>query len=129
MLSTKPKILTPSLSNILIPLLTSRRATSWGVETIIAPSILISWENVNCVSPVPGGISTIIKSKSFQETFWVKVLIALVTIGPRQIIGVCWSAKNPIDIHWILYFKIGSNFWPSLFGFSFISNILGTDGP
>ena len=32
MLSTKPKILTPSLSNILIPLLTSSRATSWGVK-------------------------------------------------------------------------------------------------
>ena len=47
MLSTSPKILTPSLSNILIPLLTSSKATSWGVETMIAPSILISCEKVN----------------------------------------------------------------------------------
>ena len=69
MLSIKPKIFTPSLSNILIPLLTSNRAISCGVETIIAPSIFISCENVNWVSPVPGGISIIIKSKSFQFTF------------------------------------------------------------
>ena len=34
-------------------------------------------------------LDPIIKSKSFQFTFWVKVLIALVTIGPLQIIGVC----------------------------------------
>ena len=34
-------------------------------------------------------LSPIIKSKFFQSTFCVKVLIALVTIGPRHIIGVC----------------------------------------
>ena len=56
---------------------------------MVTSAIKTFTQKVNCVSPVPGGISIIIKSKSFQFTFFVKVLIALVTIGPRQIIGVC----------------------------------------
>ena len=34
-------------------------------------------------------LEPIIKSKSFQLTFCVNVFIALVTIGPLQIMGVC----------------------------------------
>ena len=56
---------------------------------MVTSAIRTFTQKVSWVSPVPGGISTIIKSKSFQLTFCVKVLIALVTIGPRQIIGVC----------------------------------------
>ena len=56
---------------------------------MVTSAIKTFTQKVNCVSPVPGGISIIIKSKSFQFTFCVKVLIALVTIGPRHIIGVC----------------------------------------
>ena len=40
-LSIKPKILTPVLSNIWIPL-TSSKAKSWGVDTIMAPSTFTS---------------------------------------------------------------------------------------
>ena len=46
-----------------------KRLYQEGVEIIIAPSSFISCENVSCVSPVPGGISTIKKSKFFQRTF------------------------------------------------------------
>ena len=129
-LSINPKIFTPVLSNIWIPLFTSRRARSWGVETIIAPSTLTSCAKVNCVSPVPGGISTMITSLSFHKTFCVIVFNALITIGPLQIIGVCSSTKKPIDIHWASYFSKGINALPSsLLGFSFKSINFGREGP
>jgi hypothetical protein len=35
------------------------KASLWGVDTITAPSNLIYWHKLNCISPVPGGISTI----------------------------------------------------------------------
>ena len=95
----------------------------------MAPSISISCANVSWVSPVPGGISTIIKSRLFQLTFWAKVLIVLVTIGPLQIIGVCSSVRKPIDIHWMSYLRIGFKFEPSLSGFWLIEKSFGNDGP
>ena len=55
--------------------------------------------------------------------------MALVTIGPLHIIGVCSSVKNPMDIHWISYLIIGFNVWPSLAGFSLIENSFGKEGP
>ena len=55
--------------------------------------------------------------------------MALVTIGPLHIMGVCSSVKNPIDIHWIPYFTIGFKVCPSLSGFSLIENSFGKEGP
>jgi len=46
-----------------------------------------------------------------------KVFIALVTMGPLQIMGVSSSTKNPMDIHCTPYFSIGVKLFPSLSGF------------
>ena len=43
----KDNIFTPVLSNICIPLFTSSKAKSWGVETIIAPSTFTSCAKVS----------------------------------------------------------------------------------
>ena len=45
-------------------------------------------------------------------------------LKPKQFV------KNPIDIHWALYFSIGINALPSLlFGFSFKFINFGREGP
>ncbi len=53
---------------------------------------------VSCVSPVPGGRSQTSTSSSPQLTSRSIWVTALITIGPRQIIGVSSSIRKPIDI-------------------------------
>ena len=53
---------------------------------------------VSCASPVPGGMSTTSTSSSPQATSRSICVIADITIGPRQIIGVSSSTMKPIDM-------------------------------
>jgi hypothetical protein len=53
---------------------------------------------VSCASPVPGGMSTTSTSSSPQATSRSIWVIAEITIGPRQIIGVSSSTRKPIDM-------------------------------
>lgn len=68
MFSTTPTILIKDLSQNVISFLTSDKATSWGVVTIIAPSSVLEELTdstiVICSSDVPGGVSIIRQSKS-----------------------------------------------------------------
>ena len=54
---------------------------------------------VNWASPVPGGMSAIMMSSSPHSTSRSICCRALITIGPRQIIGVSSGTRNPIDMH------------------------------
>ncbi len=58
MFSTRPRIGMPTFSNILSPLRASISAMSCGVVTMMAPVTGTFCASVNCVSPVPGGMST-----------------------------------------------------------------------
>ena len=63
-----------------------------------APASGVCCAMVSCASPVPGGMSTTSTSSSPQATsrnIWV---MAEITIGPRQIIGVSSSIRKPIDM-------------------------------
>ena len=85
---------------------------------------------VSCASPVPGGMSTTITSSvphSTSRSIWVS---ADITIGPRQIIGVSSSTKNPIDITAMPWRTIGfSRVPPTVCGFSRMARSFGIDGP
>lgn len=62
MFSTTPKTLKPVFLQKLISFLTSARATSYGVVTIIAPNKLVFDKKLTiemCSSEVPGGVSII----------------------------------------------------------------------
>ncbi len=71
---------------------------SCGVETMTAPASGTCCAMVSCASPVPGGMSTTSTSSSPQLTSRRSCWIALITIGPRQIIGVSSGISRPIDI-------------------------------
>ena len=71
---------------------------SCGVETMTAPASGTCCAIVNCASPVPGGMSTTMMSSSPQATSRSICCKALMTIGPRQIIGVSSATRNPTDI-------------------------------
>ena len=81
---------------------TPRRASisarSCGVETMTAPASGVAWAMVSWASPVPGGMSTTSTSSSPQATSRSIWVIADITIGPRQIIGVSSSTMKPIDM-------------------------------
>jgi hypothetical protein len=64
-----------------------------------APASATCWAIVNCASPVPGGMSTIMMSSSPQATSPSICFRALITMGPRQIIGVSSGTRKPIDMH------------------------------
>jgi len=72
---------------------------SCGVETMTAPASGTCCAMVSCASPVPGGRSTTMTSSSPQSTWRSICCSALVTIGPRQIIGVSSAKRKPIDMH------------------------------
>ena len=71
---------------------------SWGVETMTAPDSGTCWAMVSWASPVPGGRSTTRTSSSPHSTSRSIWLMALITIGPRQIIGVSSGTMKPMDI-------------------------------
>ena len=98
MFSMIPSTGTLTFSNIAKPLRASISAMSCGVETITAPASATCCAIVNCASPVPGGMSTIMTSSSPQATSRSICCKALMTIGPRQIIGVSSGTRNPIDM-------------------------------
>ena len=58
MFSTRPRMGTPTFSNIFTPFLASISAMSWGVVTTTAPVMGTRWASVSWMSPVPGGMST-----------------------------------------------------------------------
>mmetsp|Transcript_28967 Transcript_28967/g.55473 ORF Transcript_28967/g.55473 Transcript_28967/m.55473 type:complete len:251 (+) Transcript_28967:553-1305(+) len=82
--SIMPTIGTCSWLNMSIPLRASIRATSCGVETIIAPSTGAFCASVICTSPVPGGRSTISTSSAPHCTCVIICCSAPISIGPRQ---------------------------------------------
>ena len=63
-----------------------------------APASGTCWAMVSCASPVPGGMSTTMMSSSPQATSRSICLRALITIGPRQIIGVSSATMKPMDM-------------------------------
>ena len=80
------------------PFRASISARSCGVETITAPASGTCCAIVSCASPVPGGMSTTRMSSSPHATSRSICVSADCTIGPRQIIGVSSSTRNPIDM-------------------------------
>ena len=85
---------------------------------------------VSCASPVPGGMSTTMTSSSPQSTSRSICCSALITIGPRQIIGVSSATRNPIDMHLMPWFSIGSSRLPSAMrGLPEMPSMRGIDGP
>jgi len=74
---------------------------SCGVETMTAPESGTCCAMVSCASPVPGGRSTTMRSSSPHSTSRNICWIALITMGPRQIIGVSSATRKPIDMHLI----------------------------
>ena len=98
MFSITPSTGTATLRNMFSPLRASSRAMSCGVETITAPASGTRCAIVNWASPVPGGMSTTSTSSSPQATSRSICSSALITIGPRQIIGVSSATRKPIDM-------------------------------
>ena len=98
MFSTMPSTGTSTLRNMLSPLRASSSAMSCGVETMTAPASGTCCAMVSCASPVPGGMSTTMMSSSPQSTSRSICCSALITIGPRQIIGVSSGTRKPIDM-------------------------------
>ena len=93
----------------------------------------IVWLNVNCISPVPGGISKSKKSSSPQTVSSINCFSALEAIGPLHTTAFPGSSKNPIDISLIPYCSIGTSifllFTLTKSGNLFIPSIKGIDGP
>jgi len=55
---------------------------------------------------------------------------ALITIGPRQIVGVSSATMNPIDMHLMPWLTSGIRVLPSLvWGLPWIAIMRGSDGP
>ncbi len=103
---------------------------SCGVETMTAPDSGTDCAMVSWASPVPGGRSQTRTSSSPQFTSRSSWLMALITIGPRQIIGVSSAIMKPIDITLMPKFCIGSRRLPSrLCGLPLIPIRRGCDGP
>ena len=80
-----------------------------GVETNMTPSSLISEHTVKYASPVPGGISIKSTSRSPQSVVVMSCIIALLSIGPRQIAALSESIIEPIVAISILLNVIGLN--------------------
>jgi hypothetical protein len=59
MFSMTPSTGTDTLRNICRPRRASASAMSCGVVTMTAPLTGTRWDSVSCMSPVPGGMSTI----------------------------------------------------------------------
>ena len=76
----------------------SKRATSCGVDTTIAPVSSVFWHKVNCTSPVPGGKS-ITKTSNSPHCTWLSICCnAPINIGPRHTTALSGSTIRPIDI-------------------------------
>ena len=84
---------------------------------------------VSCASPVPGGMSITKMSSGAHDTSFIICVKALCTIGPRQIMGVSSSTKNPIDMVLRPSLTMGASLPPSISGFSVIPSRRGTLGP
>lgn len=87
------------------PLIVTSKAAFCGVLTRRTPDIGTCWANDKCKSPVPGGVSTIRMSNGDQSVPLRSLCMADITNGPRQIIGLFGSIRNPIDI-----LEIGENY-------------------
>jgi len=85
-----------------ISFLTSAKATSYGVVTIMAPSfslVLMYYTMDICSSDVPGGVSIIKKSRFSHITSVRNFLINPFFLGPLQITASSGLFnKKPIDI-------------------------------
>ncbi len=90
---------------------------SCGVETITAPVTRTRCAKVSATSPVPGGMSSTITSSAPQATWPIICWKALITIGPRQIMAVSSSTRNPIDITSSPQARSGIMRSPSISGF------------
>ena len=98
MFSTTPSTGTLTRLNMATPRRASSSARSCGVETMTAPLSGTCCAMVSWASPVPGGMSTTMTSSLPHSTSRSICVIADITIGPRQIIGVSSSIRKPIDI-------------------------------
>ena len=129
MFSTSPSTGTLVFSNIRTPRRASSSAMSCGVETITAPVSATFCAIVSCASPVPGGMSTIRTSSAPQLTWPIICSSAPITIGPRQIIAVSSSTRNPMDIAFSPQAASGIIRSPTTSGFRATLSIRGSDGP
>ena len=89
----------PSAAPRAEPAKTAAKALVPGVHAIVAVASGTCCAMVSCASPVPGGMSTTRTSSSPQSTSRSICCSALITIGPRQIIGVSSAIMKPIDMH------------------------------
>ena len=130
MFSTMPRIGTSVRRNIAMPRRASISARSCGVETITEPASGTDCAMVSCASPVPGGMSTTMMSMSPQATSRSIWVMADITIGPRQIIGVSSSTRKPIDMILRPKASSGRMVLPSITsGFCFRPKSRGIEGP
>ena len=80
-------------------LVTIMLTSSWGEVTMIIPSTGRDWNTVSGTSPVPGGISTNIKSISCQSVSLQNCFTAPAITGPLQITGsVSLSSSRLADM-------------------------------
>ena len=96
------------------------------------PSRGSDWNTVRGTSPVPGGISTNIKSTLSQTTSVQNCFTAPATIGPRQMTGwVASSKRRLIDITLMPFFvRTGRMFFSSIASALAVRpKALGTLGP
>ena len=82
------------------------------------------------MSPVPGGRSITSTSSSPQTTFRRNSVTSFVTIGPRQMTGVCSPTNIPIEIARMPCRSTGTSFRPSpARTFASMPSMSGTLGP
>lgn len=80
------------------PRIVTSKAAFCGVLTRTTPDIGTCCANDKCKSPVPGGVSTIRMSNGDQSVPLRSLCMADITNGPRQIMGLFGSIRNPIEI-------------------------------
>nr|QNO45315.1 hypothetical protein MMIICKHE_00003 [Methanosarcinales archaeon ANME-2c ERB4] len=133
MFSTIPITGMPSSFAKVTDFLESRRATSCGVVTTIAPSRFgINWATLSGSSPVPGGRSTMRQSRSPQKTSERNCFIAPILSGPLHTTGVSLLAsRNASDMTFTRGGTMTGAIPPSETSgrASSIPSILGTFGP
>ena len=92
--STSPRIGTFIIDAIRTAFSTIIATSSCGEATTTMPSTGSDWNTVSGTSPVPGGMSTNIKSTSLQMTSVQNCLTVPAMTGPRQTTGSPGSSSS-----------------------------------
>ena len=105
--------------------------SSWGLVTIMIPSTGRLWNTVSGTSPVPGGISTNMKSTSPQRTSVQNCFTVPAISAPRQITGSVSFSSSRFTLISFTPVRLSTGKIPSSvpIAFSRIPKIFGMDGP